>query len=268
MGEQVCSCPRGGEHAHCNHRAHVRPSIAAQWCRVVTCVRCRAPRVVPRRGPLARTGSAVILEDQPAPHGPERAVRTTMSTEPSTRRPPTTATPTPRRAPPTPACACWSRRQSLAVAGVAVAGTAGLTACGAEGAGGAVGGILRRLGRRVRRHVGRAGAIAAAEIPVGGGKVFEALKVVVTQPTAGDFKAFSAVCTHQACTVGRRRGRRHHLPVPRQPVRHDDRRGDAGPGHQAAARQVGLRRRRRDHRLLTRSRRPHRRTRGPVGRRS
>ena len=45
------------------------------------------------------------------------------------------------------------------------------------------------------------GAIQAAEIPVGGGRVFEALKVVVTQPTSGDFKAFSAVCTHQACTV-------------------------------------------------------------------
>ena len=44
-------------------------------------------------------------------------------------------------------------------------------------------------------------AIAAADIPVGGGKVFDKLKVVVTQPTAGDFKAFSAVCTHQGCTV-------------------------------------------------------------------
>ena len=29
-----------------------------------------------------------------------------------------------------PACSCWSRRESLMVAGVAVAGTAGLTACG------------------------------------------------------------------------------------------------------------------------------------------
>lgn len=27
-------------------------------------------------------------------------------------------------------------------------------------------------------------------------------KVVVTQPTEGDFKAFSAICTHQGCLVG------------------------------------------------------------------
>lgn len=39
------------------------------------------------------------------------------------------------------------------------------------------------------------------DIPVGGGKVFDQQKVVVTQPAAGDFKAFTAICTHMGCTV-------------------------------------------------------------------
>ena len=40
---------------------------------------------------------------------------------------------------------------------------------------------------------------AAADVPVGGGKVFTAARVVVTQPAKGEFKAFSAVCTHVGC---------------------------------------------------------------------
>jgi Rieske Fe-S protein len=39
----------------------------------------------------------------------------------------------------------------------------------------------------------------AAEIPVGGGKAFTDKQVVVTQPVKGEFKAFSAVCTHVGC---------------------------------------------------------------------
>ena len=39
------------------------------------------------------------------------------------------------------------------------------------------------------------------DIPVGGGKIFADQKVVVTQPTAGQFKGFTAICTHQGCTV-------------------------------------------------------------------
>ncbi|WP_093876823.1 Rieske (2Fe-2S) protein [Streptomyces sp. TLI_105] len=42
-----------------------------------------------------------------------------------------------------------------------------------------------------------------SQIPVGGGMVFAKEKVVVTQPSAGEFKAFSAICTHQGCTVNK-----------------------------------------------------------------
>jgi Rieske Fe-S protein len=42
---------------------------------------------------------------------------------------------------------------------------------------------------------------AASAIPVGGGKIYTAAKVVVTQPTRGQYKAFSAVCTHVGCIM-------------------------------------------------------------------
>jgi Rieske Fe-S protein len=42
----------------------------------------------------------------------------------------------------------------------------------------------------------------AAQVPVGGGKIYANEKVVVTQPAKGTFKAFSAICTHQGCPVG------------------------------------------------------------------
>jgi Rieske Fe-S protein len=42
-----------------------------------------------------------------------------------------------------------------------------------------------------------------SDIPEGGGTVFAAQKVVVTQPRKGEFKAFSAICTHQNCLVSR-----------------------------------------------------------------
>lgn len=42
-----------------------------------------------------------------------------------------------------------------------------------------------------------------ADVPVGGGTIYPDQKIVVTQPTEGDFKAFTAVCTHQSCLVAK-----------------------------------------------------------------
>ncbi|MEU4350982.1 Rieske (2Fe-2S) protein [Streptomyces sp. NPDC023838] len=64
-------------------------------------------------------------------------------------------------------------------------GTGGTGGTAGGGAGSAGGGVLAKT----------------ADIPQGGGKVFPDQGVVVTQPTAGTFKAFSATCTHQGCTV-------------------------------------------------------------------
>jgi Rieske Fe-S protein len=41
-----------------------------------------------------------------------------------------------------------------------------------------------------------------SEIPEGGGRVFADARVVVVQPAAGEFRGFSAICTHRGCTVG------------------------------------------------------------------
>ena len=45
------------------------------------------------------------------------------------------------------------------------------------------------------------GLVATADVPVGSGVILEQEKVVVTQLTEGQFQAFTAVCTHQSCTV-------------------------------------------------------------------
>ena len=40
-----------------------------------------------------------------------------------------------------------------------------------------------------------------SDIAVGGGEIFPDQEVVVTQPTAGEFKCFTAICTHQGCLL-------------------------------------------------------------------
>jgi Rieske Fe-S protein len=46
------------------------------------------------------------------------------------------------------------------------------------------------------------GALAAThDIPLNGGMIFADHGIVVTQPTPGDFKAFSYLCTHKGCAL-------------------------------------------------------------------
>ena len=42
---------------------------------------------------------------------------------------------------------------------------------------------------------------ATSDVPVGGGLVLADEQIVITQPAEGEFKAFSAVCTHQGTTL-------------------------------------------------------------------
>ncbi|GAA1503349.1 hypothetical protein GCM10009827_015420 [Dactylosporangium maewongense] len=77
--------------------------------------------------------------------------------------------------------------------GAAPAATGGAdTAAAATGSGATGGGATG----------GGGGFAKTSDIPVGGGKIFEDQKIVVTQPTAGQFKCFTAVCTHAGCVVG------------------------------------------------------------------
>ncbi|MFI6149341.1 Rieske (2Fe-2S) protein [Streptomyces sp. NPDC051109] len=80
---------------------------------------------------------------------------------------------------------------AAAIAG-AVGGGAALAACSTGGAGGAgspaVPAAPVELG-------------AASEVPVGGSKLFREKKLVVSCPAEGQYKAFSAQCTHAGCVL-------------------------------------------------------------------
>jgi nitrite reductase/ring-hydroxylating ferredoxin subunit len=79
-----------------------------------------------------------------------------------------------------------------------VATCAGVVACGRSGAGpdGAAAAPAGPPPDPCPRSVARTG-----EIPVGGGRVLPHARVVITQPAEGEFRAFSMVCTHDACEL-------------------------------------------------------------------
>lgn len=126
---------------------------------------------------------------------------------------PTTTTLTPSAAPQaSPEVPSLTRRSLLRVVAVTGAGAAVLAACGGGGdddvrAGGDGGSTSTpqdpssSAAETPADDGGGGGLVATADVPVGGGVVLDGKKIVVTQPRAGEFKAFTAVCTHQQCTV-------------------------------------------------------------------
>lgn len=96
----------------------------------------------------------------------------------------------------------------VVLAGVGVASVAVLGGCARYGPGagsdsGAAGGSGSGAGSGSGPGAGSGSreTLSTTAIPVGGGVVLGERGVVVTQPSAGQFKAFSAICTHQGCTV-------------------------------------------------------------------
>lgn len=81
-------------------------------------------------------------------------------------------------------------RRAVLAGAAGLGAAAALAACG--GGGGDGGGDTADPGGPLAK---------TSDIPVGGGKVFAEQNIVVTQPTAGTFKGFTATCTHQGCTV-------------------------------------------------------------------
>jgi Rieske Fe-S protein len=100
-----------------------------------------------------------------------------------------------------------SRRAVLRGAGLAAVTVGAAAACGSGGSddpsaeGSATTSASAGGSASSSAASGSAELASVADVPVGGGMVVAAQKVVLTQPTAGEIKAFSTRCTHQGCAV-------------------------------------------------------------------
>jgi Rieske Fe-S protein len=185
--------------------ANWSPCLAAARFVLPDSYGARRPRARPRRGPV-QSGSAAV-------HADERRKALVTAEAPDGR-------PRPGRRP--------TRRGLLLGAGLAGLGGA-LAGCSTaavpygadeEGALPQTGPVPSSIavpanppsspgarGRGKARGSGRRPEVtgivlgSAREIPVGGGKIFDAERVVVTRPARGEYLGFSAVCTHVGCLL-------------------------------------------------------------------
>lgn len=88
-----------------------------------------------------------------------------------------------------------TRRMALASAGVV--GVGALAACSSGGDSDGDGDD----GAQKKAPSGSKTLGKSSDVPVGGGKIYSAQQVVVTQPSKGKFEAFSSICTHQGCPL-------------------------------------------------------------------
>ena len=91
-------------------------------------------------------------------------------------------------------------RRTVLVSGVVVAGAGVLAACGSSSAQSSSTDAASAPSGASSNGAGGV-QVATSDVPVGGGKILDNPQVVITQPTAGTYKAFSSICTHAGCAV-------------------------------------------------------------------
>ncbi len=177
--------PRGPEPRGRRRRHPTRPAAPPR--------RPGARRARPRSGGHGRRRSRPVRALRLSPGSLARVLAAAQTPSPRERPMPTSpSTPQPD-----------ATRRSL-VRGVAVGGLALplLAACGGgssnqgSGNGGSSNGGAAGGGQSGQKLT------STAKVPEGGGEILQGAQVVVTQPTADDYKCFSAICTHQGCLVG------------------------------------------------------------------